>query len=92
MKDLSSNEKRLIEATLREIHEKMFQVREETGLAVSVMVVSNHSEHTCIFLHDNDNHRMLSIDKVSDIQGCLDNGEWSLVSTNREEELHEEED
>ena len=88
MKDLSSNEKRLIEATLREIHEKMFQVREETGLAVSVMVVSNHSEHTCIFLHDNDNHRLLSIDNVSDIHGCLDNGEWS--STNREEDKEDE--
>ena len=88
MKDLSSNEKRLVEATLREIHEKMFQVREETGLAVSVMVVSNHSEHTCIFLHDNDNHRLLSIDNVSDIHGCLDNGEWS--STNREEDKEDE--
>ena len=90
MKDLSSNEKRLIEATLREIHEKMFWVREETGLAVSVMVVSNHSEHTCIFLHDNDNNRLLSIDKLSDIQGCLDNGEWSPVSTNREEDKEDE--
>ena len=88
MKDLSSNEKRLVEATLREIHEKMFQVREATGLTISMMCVSNNPEHTCIFLHDEEERRIMDIQKVAKIDGCLDNGEWSLIP---EEKLHEEE-
>lgn len=75
--ELTVEQKRKVEATIKEVHEKLFALKEETGLGLSVNAYHDNINSMCVFIHDFANKRIASIDSMKQLDGFMDNPNWS---------------
>lgn len=87
--ELTTEQKRRLEATIKEVHEKLFALKEETGYSISVGAYHDDVEIMCVFIHDHVNKQIASIDSVKQLEGFMDNPNWT--STKGEDEDGEKE-
>lgn len=82
--ELTTEQKRRLEATIKEVHEKLFALKEETGYSISVSAYHDDVEIMCVFIHDHVNNMIANIDSMKKLDGYMDNPNWT--STEKEED------
>ena len=71
---LTEKQKQEIERVLLEMHDKLFEIREKTGLSISVAAYGSDKSYACVFVHTKTG--IVSIDERSEIEGFFKSKKW----------------
>ena len=72
---LTAEQKREIERTLVEIHDKLYEIKEKTGLSIDIAAYCSDKKYACIFIHTK-RDELVSIDERSEIDGFFKSDKW----------------
>ena len=71
---LTAEQKREIERVMLEVSDKLFEIKEKTGISLSIAAYGNNPEYPCIFLHTK--NEIATVDERSEINGYFKSEKW----------------